>query len=300
MSHLIANAKSRKTLDRLAARLSSAEVNSDYFLEPFVFICGKFHSRRRDYLQKHIRKTHSNVHVFYAEDAWNHVRHLPLSALQMESYLAKIADMVIIIVESVGTAAELGAFALNDDLRGKIFAVVDEEYKDDESFINTGPLRWLTTDSRFKPAFVQFEPMFEVVAELDQRLELLKPPFRMRSRQTVTRTPRAREKHLMYLLCHIASMIGPADASDFSYVISKILADVDDWQLNSLLGLATSLELTTCRGTGGEAKYSRNRASGRALGTKIGVNANRERARVLDAVIATNSDTWRERIAELK
>jgi len=39
----------------------------------------------------------------------------------MESDLARLADLVIIIVESPGTFAELGAFSLSDELRQKIY-----------------------------------------------------------------------------------------------------------------------------------------------------------------------------------
>jgi hypothetical protein len=67
----------------------------------------------------------------------------------MESDLAALADLVIIIVESAGTFAELGAFSLSDPLRKKVLPIVDAQFRDQPSFISTGPLRWIDAESAF-------------------------------------------------------------------------------------------------------------------------------------------------------
>jgi len=47
------------------------------------------------------------------------------NVLALEEWLADFSDVVIVLVESYGTAAELGAFALSNTLRIKLLPIVD-------------------------------------------------------------------------------------------------------------------------------------------------------------------------------
>ena len=52
------------------------------------------------------------VDIFYAEKVWQEIVSLAeRDALQMEEDLAKLADLIIVIVESAGTLTELGVAA---------------------------------------------------------------------------------------------------------------------------------------------------------------------------------------------
>lgn len=61
--------------------------------------------------------------------------------LSLENLLADSVDSVVVIPESAGSFAELGAFANNEKLRNKMICVVDSKYKRDKSFINQGPIK---------------------------------------------------------------------------------------------------------------------------------------------------------------
>ncbi len=61
--------------------------------------------------------------------------------LSLENLLADSVDAVVIIPESPGSLAELGAFANNDNLRSKLICIIDEKYRRDKSFISQGPLK---------------------------------------------------------------------------------------------------------------------------------------------------------------
>ena len=63
--------------------------------------------------------------------------------LSLENLLADSVDVVVVIPESAGSFAELGAFANNDKLRGKMVCVLDKQYDKDKSFINQGPVKLL-------------------------------------------------------------------------------------------------------------------------------------------------------------
>jgi hypothetical protein len=87
-------------------------------LNPVVFLCGAGGSKGRDALRDYLHKYTPGLNVFYAERVWQIIASLgERDALQMEEDLAKLADLVIVIVESPGTFTELGAFSLSPSLR---------------------------------------------------------------------------------------------------------------------------------------------------------------------------------------
>ena len=61
--------------------------------------------------------------------------------LEFENYLAHLADVIVLFVESPGSIAELGAFAASDTLRPKLLAVRNTFYASEQSFIADGPIR---------------------------------------------------------------------------------------------------------------------------------------------------------------
>ena len=113
------------TRDRLITYLTSERYRFRR-LAPVLFLCGGAGSKRRDTLRAYLQKHKPWVNIFYAELVWDSLSaQTGLSALKMERDLAALADMVVIIVESPGTFAELGAFSLSDDLRKKLLPIVD-------------------------------------------------------------------------------------------------------------------------------------------------------------------------------
>lgn len=96
-----------------------------------LFLCGAAGSRNRDTLRDYLRKHSQRLNLFYAERVWEQIAsQAGRSALKMESDLADLADLVVIIVESPGTFAELGAFSLSDPLRKKVLPIVDSHHFD--------------------------------------------------------------------------------------------------------------------------------------------------------------------------
>jgi hypothetical protein len=68
--------------------------------------------------------------------------------LSLENLLAESIDVILIIPESPGSLAELGAFANDEKLRNKIVCLLDEKYKKDKSFINQGPVKLIKKTSK--------------------------------------------------------------------------------------------------------------------------------------------------------
>lgn len=105
-----------------------------------AFLCGGRGSVPRDRVAAYLRRQRDDFAVFYAESVWNTIAGAGGSnALKVEDELARLADVVIIIVESHGTFAELGAFSLNDHLRRKLLPILPLQHKAESSFITSGP-----------------------------------------------------------------------------------------------------------------------------------------------------------------
>lgn len=63
--------------------------------------------------------------------------------LTFERDIAQICDLILLFSESYGSAAELGAFAVSDDISQRLLVVIDDFNYSENSFVALGPLRML-------------------------------------------------------------------------------------------------------------------------------------------------------------
>jgi len=224
----------------IAAKLRE---HSGYFrhLGAVVFLCGGLGSERRDYLAAYLRSK-SSANVFFAEDVWRLVsEHAPSgNALAMESRLASLADVVALIVESPGTFCELGAFALSDDLRPKLLLILDKSFENDESFIATGPVRWVDGDSAFAPAmWVDMGKILLHADEVVERLERVKSKG-ARGQIEVLGDPMIE----LVFLVDLATIFGPCTLDEIETLATDVFGrPAAKVEYALLLGLAVALEL---------------------------------------------------------
>jgi hypothetical protein len=210
-------------------------------LKPVLFLCGGASSNRRDTLREYLRKHAAELSIFYAERVWEQIASATVSsALEMESDLAALADLVIVIVESPGTFTELGAFSLSDPLRKKLLPIVDVIHKDQHSFISSGPLRWIDLDSKFAPTiYVSLDRILESVDEIEDRIERIKLP-------TVRISDLAASpKHLLFFLCDLISVVHPATTEMVSHYLNAIAPSILRSRISipTLIGLGVAMDL---------------------------------------------------------
>ena len=60
--------------------------------------------------------------------------------ITFEEDIARIAAVVMVIAESAGSLAELGAFATNDTIRSALLVLGQSKFSSDESFVRFGPM----------------------------------------------------------------------------------------------------------------------------------------------------------------
>jgi hypothetical protein len=94
--------------------------------------------------------------IIYPEDIFDELLYSSKrqDLLSLENLLAKSVDVVLIVPESPGSFAELGAFSSNSLLRNQIVCVLDEKYKKKKSFINQGPIKLIKSVNKNGVVFV--------------------------------------------------------------------------------------------------------------------------------------------------
>ena len=211
-------------------------------LDAVIFLCGGAGSSRRDTLRDYLQKHRPNLSVFYAERVWEHiVRHVDRDALQMEAELALLADLVIIIAESPGTFAELGAFSLSEPLRRKLLLIIDEAFRGQESFIATGPVRWTDRESDFKPTvYVPLVRILQAIDQIEERIDRIPKSQGIKISDLAT-SP----KHLLFFLCDLIAVIHPATVQMVEYYLGRIAPSILSSTINvpTLVGLGVAMKL---------------------------------------------------------
>ncbi|MBM3561543.1 MAG: hypothetical protein FJX48_00010 [Alphaproteobacteria bacterium] len=130
-----------------------------------VFFCGGVVSKERsdqfqslrDYLYRSFQvRSPLKGHVVLAEEANQLYRETDYHDLiSFEEDIAHIASVILVVAESPGSLAELGAFASNEHIRAKLRLILKERHANEESFIRFGPVERIKKDS---DEFVGFYP----------------------------------------------------------------------------------------------------------------------------------------------
>lgn len=216
-----------------------------YSLPKVIFICGgdENHYKNRgvieEYFQKHLPKSLT----FRAEDAWEIIsQDKNANALLLEEWLADFSDVVIILIESFGTVAELGAFSLSPALRKKLLPILDESHIKDESFINTGPIRWVDKDSKFSPSIhANFQAILTCIPEIEERI----------NRRTIEAIYTSRifgkynfsNKVMLFFLVYLVAALGPITLREVVGISNDILNYKDKKVINFILSVGIALNI---------------------------------------------------------
>lgn len=104
-------------------------------------------SERRRYLKRSIENALPHARIVYAERVMDELaKHgKTKNLLDIECQISRIADWILIVLESYSSFCELGAFAA-ESLRSKLIVINDKNYEPQKSFINLGPLQAIKED----------------------------------------------------------------------------------------------------------------------------------------------------------
>lgn len=109
-----------------------------------IFLCGKAQASTsiRSLLQKHPLPLDQYI---IAENAmsWKDAKEFASDLLDLEEYFAAAARLIVIVSESPGSFAEMGAFVSNPKIQDKVLIIAQEQHYKSDSFIRYGIIQHL-------------------------------------------------------------------------------------------------------------------------------------------------------------
>ena len=160
--------------------------------EGFIFLCGgptditsEHPVSIRDAIQRELVKDRGlSRRIRLAEDFkdWSH-ESLYRDLISFETHLAELSSVIVLVLESAGSIAELGLFSAIEEFRRKLLVFVETGHYQADSFIRLGPInflekaheniahchRWL---ERYGPARFDREKATELQSELAEAVRL--------------------------------------------------------------------------------------------------------------------------------
>ena len=226
-----------------------------------IFLCGGktakggAHKSARDYFNRRLKREKPTIaaRVTLAEEVteWFQRDEAFPDLLELENYVAYLADITVLFVESPGSIAELGAFANSDDIRPKTLAVLNNAHESKGSFISDGPIRKLSNESKDHVHYYTWDPndlhsdrtkaeFTELTNELVTFLEKIKAA---RPRQpSLKPTERG---HALLLVADLIRMPGVATTSELRECLSSLGCKADREVLKRYLSVLQSVGFVT-------------------------------------------------------
>lgn len=134
-----------QTIDEIRELLTNGFDDS----QKTIFLCGKDKSDKKSLRYKFstFLSQEKGITLTYPEDLFEDLLEGQgkNSLLSLETQLADSVDLIVLIPESPGSFAELGAFSMDKALAEKMLVMRMGEFKSGKSFINHGPVRLVRT-----------------------------------------------------------------------------------------------------------------------------------------------------------
>lgn len=221
---------------------------------PIVLLCGgavKEKDRPEDVdppirsLRHAITRTHTAYEIFRPEEitSW-HFDGIFKNLMTFEADLASICSLVVIILESAGSLAELGAFSQLSDLSKKIIAIKSSKFNNDLSFINLGILRFISErhQSSVKiypwdignPNSISAELISDVISDIGYELSVL-------PRSQVLKPSQG--SHIVVLICEVIKLFSALKEQELLGYLSSLGVEITKDELKRKLFLLEEFRL---------------------------------------------------------
>jgi len=120
--------------------------------EGFIFLCGGpsdvtslIPVSIRDAIQRElVKRSDLDARIRIAEDYkdWSHDA-IYRDLISFEQHIAELSSVIVLILESPGSLAELGLFSVIEAFQKKLLVIVDTSHYQSDSFIRLGPIDFL-------------------------------------------------------------------------------------------------------------------------------------------------------------
>lgn len=145
----------------------------------------------------------------------------------MEQLLANLATLVVLFVESAGSIAELGAFALLEPINQKLLVAIEASLFDARSFISLGPVRAVSKKRKdycvavpwFGPGTQVFDAN-TVKGALPDISDKIVETLQRESAETIF--ARSNDGHMMLLACQAVSLFTICTISELFQFLKSV------------------------------------------------------------------------------
>lgn len=201
----------------------------------YIFLCGGYiYSGDNREILKNILIKRQDIKCLYSEKLFTN---FDFDLLSFEELLVEHSTNVVIILESYGSACELGAFTYTNKLLKKIIVINNKDHKGKHTFINDGPIKKIQEYDENNVFFEEFihvaskeRPVLIVSQNLYKRLFLDIPKeknFKIKSIDKENKTLIIKDiQYFQIVIFEILNFFGPLEISKI-IILVKILYDVD-------------------------------------------------------------------------
>lgn len=265
----------------------------------FVFLCGgkndiSFHpilSVRHLLYNELTNGKHSDIagKLKLAEDIQDWFRGGVYSDLvTFEEHLAGLSDVIVLVVESPGAIAELGAFSVSPAIADRLLVLVAEIHYEQESFIKLGPLKRLEDkNSEAVLVYDWHEKVIDKHVERFDKLTVEIPSIVTAIRQfmSVDNSERVFKKddpsHQMLLVCDLIDLFGALPVTEIQEFLSVVSVGVTTERLKQYLFLLERCGLLRIKAKGhGRYYYCEEWTPRISFGLAAGPPLDKQRLRV--------------------
>lgn len=228
-------------------------------LEGLIFLCGGLTEKDslppisgRDcflrYLKKELPEVSKNTHQ--AEDLTRGFREgLYPNLILLEKQIARLASVVVIVLEGPGAIAELGAFSQIPEIAEKLLVFVRQFYFERESFIRDGPIAHLEEEF---PESIQVyhwqlqEGLAGDVPEISS-IEAVLPDMVSELLRVLEKRPQSEkfdeknEGHLMLLVADLLEYMHALNVTEIIESLSSLGISISQTQIKQYLYLLSKL-----------------------------------------------------------
>lgn len=206
-----------------------------------------------------------------------------------EEHLAGLSAVIVLVVESAGAIAELGAFSISEAFAERLLVLVAEIHYEVESFIRLGPLRKLE-NSHDKSVLVYdwhdrstsgeaVERFDKIQSELPAIVDAIKSFI---NPKTSERKFRPNEPaHVMFLICELCDLFGVLPYKEINEYLGALGITLSGDDLKRYLFLLEKCDILKIKASGhGRYYYPIDWTSRISFGFSAGAPIDRDRLRV--------------------
>lgn len=174
-----------------------------------------------------------------------------------EEHLAGLSAVIVLVVESAGAIAELGAFSVSSAFTDRVLVVVPEHHYDQESFIRLGPLKRLE-DNNQKSVMVYdwhsenhgryIEELEKVRADVPEIISAINSYTRSDIGEQVFRP--SLEAHVMLLICELCDLFGALSQMEIQNYLKYIGININEHQVQQYIFVLSKCDLLGTKSKG--------------------------------------------------